>query len=55
MFRAAAKSISLTPFGQVVEWRLNCPTVGPKKIEIDGACLWVEWEMTEPFVVIAAF
>ena len=26
----AAKLISLTPFGEIVEWRLNCPTAGPK-------------------------
>ena len=30
MFRAAVKSISLTPLGEVVEWRLNYPTVEPK-------------------------
>ena len=25
----AAKSISLKPLGEVVEWRLTCPTVAP--------------------------
>ena len=30
VFRTVAKSISLTPLGEVVEWMLNCSTVESK-------------------------
>ena len=52
MLRAAVKLITLTPLGEVAEWRVNCPTVRPR---IPACHLRVQIPVDNPDIMGRAF